>query len=62
MSKLKFVLFTSSLLLVAGQALAAPTHLPRVGRTAVEQRLDHQAKAHTGHGSVHHGHQKRHQM
>jgi|GEM_PF-3245949 len=62
MSKLNIVLLTSSLLLVAGQAAATPSHLPRVGRTSVEHRLEHPSKAHTSHGSAHHSHHKHHKM
>jgi hypothetical protein len=60
MSKLNIVLLTSSLLLVAGQAAAAPSHLPRVGRTSVEHRLEHPTKAHTS--TAHHSHHKHHKM
>ena len=48
-------------LLVAGQALAAPAHLPHPGRTAVEQRTGHQSKAPASHGHHGHGHHAQHQ-
>ena len=58
-TKIELTLLMSSLLLVAGQALATPAHLPHPGRTAVEHQMEAKGKAHAApHGT--HKHQAHH--